>query len=62
MPKSTWLPILLVAYLAFMAYIGRGLLSQGQTAFYLALIAVTLAVIATLHFFLKKQERKRRGQ
>lgn len=55
-PRSTWLPVLLLIYLAAMSYIGRGELAAGHYLYYFGIIAVTLAIIITLHFVLKKRE------
>lgn len=55
-PRSTWLPVLLLIYLAAMSYIGRGELTAGHYLYYFGIIAVTLAIIITLHFVLKKRE------
>ncbi len=61
-PKSTWLPIVLLIYLAAMSYIGYGHYRNGaySALYYFGLIAITLAVITALHFFLKRKERLRR--
>lgn len=57
MKKSTWLPLLLLAYLAFMGWIGRGELLAGRYAYYFGIISFTLICIIALHFFLRKRER-----
>lgn len=57
--RSTFLPILLVAYLGVMAYIGRGELKAGNYAYYFTIIGFTLVFIVLLHFFLKKREKGR---
>lgn len=55
-PRSTWLPVLLLAYLAVMSYIGRGELAAGNYLYYFGIIAITLVIIIALHFVLKKRE------
>ncbi len=56
-PRSTWLPALLLIYLAAMSYIGRGELAAGNYLYYFGIIAITLVIIITLHFVLKKREK-----
>lgn len=56
-PRSTWLPALLLIYLAAMSYIGRGELAAGNYLYYFGIIALTLVIIITLHFVLKKREK-----
>lgn len=55
-PRSTWLPVLLLAYLAAMSYIGRGELAAGNYLYYFGIIVITLVIIIALHFVLKKRE------
>lgn len=55
--KSTWLPIMLLAYLGVMSYIGRGEFQSGNYLYYFGIISGTLLAIVLLHFFLKKKER-----
>lgn len=57
--KSTWLPILLLIYLAVMSWIGRGELAAGNYCYYFGIVGATLAAIVALHFFLKKREQMR---
>lgn len=59
--RSTVLPFILLIYLAVMAWIGLDGVRSGETsmATYLVTIGVTLALIITLHFFLKRRERLR---
>lgn len=62
-PKSTWLPIVLFIYLCVMAFIGRSeLLVKKNYLFYFSTFFITLACIIVLHFFLKKQEQKRKNK
>lgn len=58
--RSTVIPIILIAYLAVMAYIGRGELFAGHYLYYFGIIGCTLIVIVLLHFSLKRRERLRR--
>lgn len=58
--RSTIIPILLLAYLAVMAYIGRGEFYAGNYLYYFGIIGLTVFVIVLLHFTLKKRERLRR--
>lgn len=57
MKPSTYIPLLLLAYLAVMAYIGRGELQKGHYLYYFGLIALTLAIIFLLHRFLKRRQK-----
>ena len=57
--KSTIVPLLLLAYLAFMAYIGLPHLQAGRYAYYFGIIAITLAIIVALHFTLKYREKQK---
>lgn len=54
--RSTYVPILLLAYLCVMAYIGRGEFIAGNYLYYFGIIGITLVLIVTLHFVLKKRE------
>ena len=60
--RSTVLPAILLIYLAVMACFGYKGVESGETSVttYVLTIAVTLALIVTLHFFLKKREKLRR--
>lgn len=62
MKKSTLIPIVLLAYLGVMSYIGYPAYKSGEHSalFYFGVIGVTIFVIVLLHFFLKKRERLRR--
>jgi len=57
MKKSTWLPLLLLVYLAAMAWIGRGELLAGHYGYYFGITGFTLLCIIALHFFLRKREQ-----
>lgn len=61
-PKSTFLPVILLIYLGVMSYIGYGEYASGRTSatYYFGIIILTLFVILLLHIFLKKRERYRR--
>ena len=56
-PRSTWLPILLLLYLAVMSYIGLPEFYAGNYLYYFGIIGITLVVIVLLHIFLKKREQ-----
>ena len=60
--KSTTLPVVLLIYLAVMAYIGWGSLKAGQLTLTESLLILfgPLACIILLHFSLKRRERLRR--
>ena len=53
--KSTWLPILLLIYLAVMAYIGRGEFFAGNYLYYFGIIGATLLCIVLLRILLIKR-------
>ncbi len=57
--RSTIIPMLLLVYLAVMAYIGRGELLAGNYLYYFGIIGVTLACILALHLVLKRREKMR---
>lgn len=54
--RSTYLPLALTLYLAFMAYVGRSYLLNGEYMYYFGVIGVSLVVIILLHFSLKRRE------
>lgn len=60
--RSTVLPLVLLVYLAVMAYIGFEGYTTGETspAMYFGTIALTIVIIVLLHFNLKRRERLRR--
>lgn len=60
MKPSTYIPLLLLIYLAVMAWIGRFELYAGRYVYYFGLIAITLGCIAALRYFLLKRERNRK--
>lgn len=57
--RSTIIPLLLLAYLAVMAYIGRGELLAGNYLYYFGIIGATLVCILALHLVLKRREKMR---
>lgn len=62
--KSLLIPIVLLVYLAIMAYMGRNIFLEGNYLEYFGIIVVTLLCIVILFFTLRKQEevRERRRQ
>lgn len=54
--RSTLIPLLLLAYLAVMAYIGRGELADGNYLYYFGIIGITLVIIFLLHKVLLRRE------
>lgn len=60
MKKSTYIPLLLLAYLGVMSYIGRGKFLAGNYLYYFGIIGITLLCIILLHFFMKKRDKLRR--
>ena len=57
--RSTTVPLILLAYLAVMAYIGRNEFFAGNYLYYFGIIGITLACIVALHFVLKRREKMR---
>lgn len=59
--RSTFIPLILLVYLAIMAVYGWKQYSAGQmsAAYFFGVIAATLAVIILLHFSLRRRERFR---
>ena len=49
MKKSTYIPLLLLAYLGVMSYIGRGEFLAGNYLYYFGIIGITLLCIILLH-------------
>lgn len=62
--RSTAIPLILIAYLAVMAYIGYDEYAAGKTSplMYFGVIAATLVIITLLHFNLKYREARRKQQ
>ena len=59
MKRSTWIPALLLIYLAVMSYIGRGELAAGTYRYYFGLIFLTLVCILLLHLHLRRVARQK---
>ena len=59
MKRSTWIPALLLIYLAVMSYIGRGELAAGNYLYYFGLICLTLLCILLLHLHLRRVARQK---
>lgn len=57
MKRSTILPLILLAYLAVMSYIGFDEFRQGHYLYYFSIIGSTLLVIGLLRLTLLKRER-----
>ncbi len=53
------LPLALLVYLAFMAYMGRSLFTGGEYLHYFGVIGVSLIIIALLYVVLRKREKMR---
>ena len=53
------IPLLMLVYLAVMAYISRQRLADGEYLYYFGVIGISLAIIVLLYFVLKKKERLR---
>lgn len=59
MKRSTIIPLLLTAYLGFMAWIGRDEFIRGNYLYYFGIIGITLVCIILLRIFLLKREKLR---
>lgn len=55
--KSVVFPIIMLAYLAVMAWIGRDRLNQGEYLYYFGIIGVGLVIILLLYLSLRKKEQ-----
>ncbi|MBR5085460.1 MAG: hypothetical protein IKX31_00465 [Muribaculaceae bacterium] len=55
--KSVLFPIIMLAYLATMAWIGRDRLERGEYLYYFGIIGVGLLIIVLLYFSLRKKEQ-----
>lgn len=53
------IPLLMLIYLAVMAYISRQRLADGEYLYYFGVIGISLIIIVLLYFVLKKKERLR---
>lgn len=59
-PRSRWLPALLLVYLlAMTVYFGIDWIRAGDIARVVLVVCSELLIIALLHFFLKKREEQR---
>ena len=60
-PRSVWLPTLLLCYLAGMSiYFGGDLIRNGEALRLIVVSLIVLALIAALYFFLKKKESRKK--
>jgi len=55
--KSVVFPIIMLAYLAAMAWIGRDRLNHGEYLYYFGIIGVGLVIILLLYLSLRKKEQ-----
>jgi membrane protein implicated in regulation of membrane protease activity len=59
LPKSVWLPVILLIYLIAMAvYYGPRLIAGGETLRFILISLVELAIIILLWYLLRRKERK----
>lgn len=57
--RSVVFPIIMLAYLAVMAWLGRDRLERGEYLYYFGIIGVGLIIIVLLYFSLRKKEQLR---
>lgn len=57
--RSVVFPLVMLAYLAVMAWLGRDRLERGEHFFYYGVIGVSLVIIVLLFFSLRKKEKLR---
>lgn len=57
--RSVVFPIIMLAYLAVMAWIGRDRLERGEYLYYFGIIGVGIIIIVLLYFSLRKKEQLR---
>ena len=55
--RSVIFPIIMLAYLAAMAWIGRDRLDRGEYTYYFGIIGVGLVIIVLLYLSLRKKEQ-----
>ncbi len=55
--RSIVFPVIMLAYLAVMAWIGRDRLDRGEYLYYFGIIGVGLVIIVLLYFSLRKKEQ-----
>ncbi|MCM1110148.1 MAG: hypothetical protein NC336_02950 [Clostridium sp.] len=60
MKRSTVIPLMLLAYLGVMSYIGFDEFRRGNYLFYFGIITLTLVVIFLLRLTLLRAEKRRR--
>lgn len=56
---STIIPLVLLAYLGVMSYIGLPEFYNGNYLYYFGVIGLTLIIIFILHIYLKNREKAR---
>lgn len=54
------IPLLMLCYLAVMAYVARQRLADGEYLYYFGVIGISLLIIIALYFSLKKKDQYRR--
>ena len=57
--RSVAFPLIMLVYLAVMAWIGRDRLERGEYLYYFGIIGVSLLIIVLLYFSLRKKEQLR---
>ena len=57
--RSVVFPIIMLAYLAVMAWLGRDRLERGEYLYYFGIIGMGLIIIVLLYFSLRKKEQLR---
>lgn len=58
-PRSTWLPTLLLIYLTGMTcWFAPSLIRGGETGRLIVVVLAELVILALLYFFLKKKEKQ----
>lgn len=62
MKRYDIIALLLVIYLAVMAYFGRGMLLSGNYWEYFSIIGVTLLVIFILRWAMKRREKSEKNE
>lgn len=55
--KSVLFPIVMLAWLAVMAWIGRDRLERGEYLYYFGIIGISLIIILLLYLSLRKKEQ-----
>lgn len=55
--RSVVFPIIMLAYLAAMAWVGRDRLERGEYLYYFGIISIGLIIIVLLYFSLRKKEQ-----